>query len=135
MPAKPTVLLAMRPQAVVPVQRAIGQYAELVAASRYEDALAKLSSRDFDLVVCGIYFEETRMFDLVRAVKRDYPSVPIICCRLGDSAIPPITLEATGIAAKSMGAAGFYDLPILRGDPALDREFRSVVLAHARRRG
>jgi hypothetical protein len=132
---KPAILLAMRPQAVVPVQRAIGQYAELVAVSKYEDAVARLRERDFDLVICGIYFEETRMFDLVRAVKRDYPGVPIVCCRLGDSVIPPVTLEATGIAVKTMGAAAFYDLPILRGDPALDREFRGAVLANLRRRG
>jgi DNA-binding NtrC family response regulator len=133
---KPAILLAMRPQAAVAVERALGQYAELIATSTYDDAIAKLRSRaDIDLVVCGIYFAETRMFDLVRAVKRDHPGLPIICCRLGDSAIPQVAVEATGIAAKSMGAAGFYDLPILRGDPALERELRSVVLANVRRRG
>lgn len=38
---------------------------------------------------------------------------------------PAITLEGISIAATTMGAAAFLDLPILRGEP---------VLRHVRRR-
>jgi len=37
-----------------------------------------------------------------------------------------------GIAAKSMGAEAFVDMPLLRPDPAADQEFRSLVLRYLR---
>jgi hypothetical protein len=43
--------------------------------------------------------------------------------------------EAMGIAAKSMGAVAFIDMPLLDADSATDVEFRSLVLRHIRNRG
>ena len=43
-----------------------------------------------------------------------------------------MTLEAVAIAAKSMGAVEFVDIPLLRPDPVADQEFRSLVLRHLR---
>jgi hypothetical protein len=56
----------------------------------------------------------------------------VVCCRIGQSEVPQVTLEAVAIAAKSMGAVEFVDLPLLRPDAATDQEFRSQVLRHLR---
>lgn len=124
----------MRPQGAVAATRALGEYAALTRAATYEAAVGRLRDRDVDLVIAGIYFDEIRLFDLLRYVRHDLPGVPVVCARLGDTEVPAITLEGISIAAATMGAAAFLDLPILRGEPALDDEFRSAVLRHVRRR-
>jgi PleD family two-component response regulator len=127
------ILAAMRPEGAVAVERALGRYAEIVPAYTFEEAVKRLHERDdISLILCGMYFEETRMFDLLRAAKASFPRIPIVCCRIGQSEVPGVTLEAVGIAAKSMGAEDFVDMPLLRSDPAADQEFRSLVLRYLR---
>jgi DNA-binding NtrC family response regulator len=127
------ILVAMRHEGVVAVERALGRYADLVPAYAFEDAVRRMRERnDINLVLCGMYFAETRMFDLLRLVKAKYPRIPIVCCRVGQSEVPQVTLEAVAIAAKSMGAEDFVDVPLLRPDAAADQEFRSMVLRHLR---
>lgn len=127
------VLVAMRQEGVVAAERALGRYVELVPAYTFEDAVKCLQgSDDIGLILCGMYFAETRMFDLLRLVKEEFPAIPFICCRVGQSEVPQVTLEAVAIAAKSMGAIEFVDVPLLRADPAADQEFRGQVLRHLR---
>jgi len=131
---KPTILLAMRPQGAVAATRALGEYARLERAPTYATAVACLGERDIDLVIAGIYFDEIRLFDLLRHLRHELSGVPVVCARLGETEVPAITLEGISIAATTMGAAAFVDLPILRGEASLDQEFRSAVLRHVRRR-
>jgi hypothetical protein len=132
--SKHKVLAALRPEAIVAVERALGEYAAILPAYTLDDALTLLRSRaEVDLILCGIYFGQTRMFDLLRVARQEFPQLPFVCCRIGDTEIPQVTVEAVGIAAQSMGAAGFINLPLLRTADA-DPEFRSLVLSHVRRR-
>jgi|SRR5688572_12174020 DNA-binding NtrC family response regulator len=126
------ILAAMRQEGAVAVERALGRYVEVVPAYTFEDAVRRLQSHEISLVLCGIYFDQTRMFDLLRFVKGKHPGLRFVCCRIGQSEVPEVTLEAVGIAAKSMGAEEFVDMPLLRPDPATDQEFRSLVLRHLR---
>jgi hypothetical protein len=133
MEARRKILIAMRQEGVVAAERALGGYAELVPAYTYGNAVKQLQGRsDISLVLCGMYFDETRMFDLLRFVKENYPALRFICCRVGQTEVPQVTLEAVAIAAKSMGAVEFVDVPLLRSDHAADQEFRSLVLRHIR---
>ena len=126
------ILAAMRQEGAVAVERALGRYVEVVPAYTFDDAVRRLQSHEISLVLCGIYFDETRMFDLLRFVKGTHPGLRFVCCRIGQSEVPEVTLEAVGIAAKSMGAEEFVDMPLLRPDPAADQEFRGLVLRHLR---
>lgn len=126
------ILAAMRQEGAVAVERALGRYVEVVPAYTFDDAVRRLQSHEISLVLCGIYFDQTRMFDLLRFVKGKHPGLRFVCCRIGQSEVPEVTLEAVGIAAKSMGAEEFVDMPLLRPDPAADQEFRSLVLRHLR---
>jgi len=126
------ILAAMRQEGAVAVERALGRYVEVVPAYTFDEAVRRLQGDGISLVLCGIYFDETRMFDLLRFVKGKHPGLRFVCCRIGQSEVPEVTLEAVGIAAKSMGAEEFVDMPLLRPDPAADQEFRSLVLRHLR---
>src|SRR4051812_30853427 len=131
---KQKVLAALRPEAIVALQRALGEYAAILPVYTFEDAVALLRSGvEIDIALCGIYFAQNRMFDLLRVARQECPRLPFVCCRIGDTEIPQVTVEAVSIAAQSMGAAGFINLPLLR-TPDADAEFRSLVLSHARRR-
>jgi CheY-like chemotaxis protein len=130
---KPRILAAVRPQGGVAVRRALGEYAEVTPVFTYDDALAALRTKgDFDLVLCGVFFNETRALDLVRAVRKEFPSLPVVCCRIGDRVVEPVMSEAMGIAAKSVGAVAYIDMPLLHADHTTDVDFRSQVLRHIR---
>ncbi|HET7366615.1 MAG TPA: hypothetical protein VFJ70_23825 [Burkholderiales bacterium] len=132
---KPVILAAVRPQGGVAVRRALGEYAEVVPVYAYADAVATLRARsDIDLVLCGMFFDETRAFDLLRLVRVERAALPFIACRIGSRTVAPVMAEAMGIAATSMGAAAFIDMPLLDADVATDGEFRSLVLRHIRPR-
>lgn len=132
---KARILAALRPEGVVAVERALGQFAEIVPVYAYDEAARRLESgADIDLVLCGIYFAQTRMFDLLRFVREKHADIPFVACRIGDTELPNVTLEAVGIASRSMGAAAFINMPLLRRDDASDQEFRSQVLRHMRPR-
>lgn len=132
---KPRILAALRPEGVVAVERALGQFADIVPVYAYDEAVRRLESgADIDLVLCGIYFAQTRMFDLLRFVREKRAEIPVVACRIGDTELPNVTLEAVGIASRSMGAAAFVNMPLLRRDEGGDQEFRSLVLRHLRPR-
>ena len=131
---KHRVLAAMRPEGVIAAQRALGEHAEILPVHSVEAAIKRLRVESgIDVILCGIYFGQTRMFDLLRATRRDFPAIPFVCCRIGETDIPGVTLEAIGIAARSMGAASFINLPLMRGTES-DAEFRSRVLKNVRAR-
>jgi hypothetical protein len=133
---KPVILAAVRPQGAVAVRRALGEYADVVPVYEYGDAVAALRARrDIALVLCGVFFDETRAFDLLRFVRDELAAVPFVACRIGSRAVAPVMVEAMGIAAKSMGAAAFIDMPLLDADTTTDGEFRSFVLRHIRKSG
>ena len=130
---KPVILTAVRPQGAVALRRALGEYAEVAPVYEYGDAVSALrAQRDTDLVLCGMFFDETRALDLLRFVRGEFATLPFIACRIGSRVVAPVTVEAMGIAAKSVGAAAFIDMPLLDADAATDGEFRSLVLRHIR---
>jgi len=130
--AKPRILAAVRPQGGVAVRRALGEYAEVVPVFGYDEAVNALHGGTFNLVLCGVFFDETRALDLLRLVRQEFPGVPFVGCRIGDRAVSPVMVEAMAIAAKSMGAIAFIDMPLLHADNATDTDFRSQVLRHVR---
>jgi hypothetical protein len=133
---KPVILAAVRPQGAVAVRRALGEYAEVVPVYAYGDAVNTLRSRrDIDLVLCGVFFDETRALDLLRFVREELGTLPFVACRIGSRTVAPVMVEAMGIAAKSMGAVAFIDMPLLDADSTTDGEFCSLVLRHIRKSG
>jgi hypothetical protein len=115
---------------VVAVERSLGEYVELLPVYTFDEAVKRLrTAADIGLILCGIYFAQTRMFDLLRLAKAEFPQVPFVACRIGETEIPQVTLEAVGIAARSLGAVAFVNMPLLRPDDGADQEFRSLVLA------
>jgi len=83
---------------------------ELAFVRTMAEARQALERAEFDLVVTGVYFDDSRMFDLLRMLRADdtHAEVPIVCVRgrPGFTAVTSRTLETT---VKALGGDEFID--------------------------
>ena len=90
-------------------------------------ALKALAAEDFDLVLIGMHFDDSRMFDLLHAVRAGSRNraVPIVCYRMRALAFMALSTEAIEVTVKALGAGAFADLASSaseeQGDAALAR--------------
>jgi hypothetical protein len=133
MPDKPRVLLAARPDACAPFRAALYGYAEVVEADTMRAATTRLMGKGpFHLVCSTLFFDESRMFDLLPWVRAELPLVPFICARALPKDMPRISLEAVRIAADSLGAATFIDIPLLEeeaGSGSVSERLRKLLFS------
>jgi hypothetical protein len=84
---------------------------ELAFVRTLPEARQALAGERYALVAIGVYFDDSQMFELVRAVRNDdtQNEVPIVCVRGGPgfTAVSARTLEAT---LKALAADEFVDL-------------------------
>jgi CheY-like chemotaxis protein len=84
---------------------------ELAFVRTMPEARQALAAARYDLVAIGAYFDDSQMFELVRAVRSDpgHRATPIMCVRgaPGFTAVTARTLEAT---LKALAADAFVDL-------------------------
>lgn len=105
---------------------AILQGHELVFVRTLGEALRALPGRRFDLVLVGVHFDESRMFDLVRTLAE---GTQVICVRSQHFHSPAITLEGLEIAAKALGCALFLDLTWYADDDTGNAAVRKLIEA------
>jgi hypothetical protein len=129
--SNPHLLVAIPPPALVALQRALGSYVGLAPVHTFERAIARLRQNgNIAIVVCGVFFDGYRMFELLHAVKKTRPALPFICCRILARELPE-TLESLKMAVESLGSS-FIDFPVLEqqyGAEVADSELRALVLA------
>ena len=84
---------------------------ELAFVRSLQQAHQALDAGRCDLVVIGVYFDDSQMFDLLRYIRadEDHSEVPLICVRgqPGFTAVSGRTLELT---CKALAADAFIDL-------------------------
>ena len=134
MAVKRKVLAAVPSPALAILERALGEHVQLVAVHNLDQAVGCLRAQtEMALILCGVHFDDSRMFDLLRAARSDFAAIPFVCCRIFHAELPHVTIQAIDIAAKSLGAAEFLDMPALArqfGNDGADARFRGAVLAH-----
>ena len=129
---KPQVLAAFTHQVIPYLERALGSYVDVVSVHTVEEALKRLEDdRLITLVLCGVFFNGSRMFELMREVRRINPQLPFVACRILPLELPRVSIEALTIALESL-AARYVDVPRLEemyGPDQAQSEFRSAVLS------
>jgi hypothetical protein len=128
-------VLAACPRMAVPtLERVLDGRATLLPVHTLEDAMALLRCEGhIDLVVGGMHFDESRMFDLLRHVRFAFPLLPFVSCRILRTMLAPASIDAVAMSSASLGAAAHFDLPAARrtlGTQAAEAAFRSVLLSH-----
>jgi DNA-binding response OmpR family regulator len=101
---------------------------EIAFVRTMAEARGALAASRYDLVAIGVYFDDSQMFDLVRAIRasRNHGEVPIICvrARTGFTAITTRTLE---VALTTLGADQFIDLLHFGDDDGGNSALRSAA--------
>lgn len=133
MERKPQVLAAFPPSALTKVEEIFGAHVDLVAVGSMAEACERLANQPgVALVLCGVHFDESRMYDLLRHVRGEFPKLPFVCCRIIEAELAKISRESIRIAAASLGASAFVDYPALveqLGPQEAAHRLRSLVMA------
>lgn len=76
------------------------------------EAAKAIAYDGIDLVLCGLHFDESRMFDFLRFMKADptLKSIPFVCIKAIEGKLEPTYNESIRIATQALGADGFFDL-------------------------
>lgn len=131
---RPRILVATAKPGFAVLERLFENEAGVVYAFTLWEAIHHLDEGSFDLVLCTIHFDDSRMFDLVRYARAHSPSLPCVCTRVLDTTLKGAVLNAMTIAVESLGAVFIDRFALLEhyGDEAGNEEFRKRVLAQIR---
>ncbi len=127
------ILIAASPKPREIVERILDGH-DLSSAETIREAEQLLRKRSFDLIVCTIMFDESRMFDFLRLVKlkKEWRQIPFVCARAKNQILrSPVALEAVDFTSRALGAAAFLNISDYRWDP--EREMRGEIEAVLRR--
>jgi CheY-like chemotaxis protein len=105
-------MIAGNSQTIEVLERLLSTHYELITVKSMREAIAKIHSDQPDMIICGMLFEESRMFDLLRAVKAD-PAIAktkFICSRVVVSDLPNDVIDAMTAASCALGASRFLDI-------------------------
>jgi DNA-binding NarL/FixJ family response regulator len=133
---KPRILAACPPFAWPTIERVLGAHGDIVFVNSLDAARAALrTNREIAMVVCGVHFDESRMYELLEYAHREHPDVPFLCVRILDAEMPRISREALAVAAKALGALGMLDFATLvaeQGRSVAEQTLENEVLTHLR---
>lgn len=67
-----TILVADRPAGIQTIRNVMGAEFDIVSVPTFSEAelLLQTGERNFDLILCGVHFDDSRMFDLAALVQR-----------------------------------------------------------------
>ena len=94
------------------------------------EAQSALKADDFSLIMIGIYFEQSKMFELLRYIKSDrkYADIPVVCFRgiplSGSFDVKPLELRC-----RALGASAFLDLTAFTDDGFGNAALRSRLIS------
>ena len=123
--AKILVAASQEPCAVV--ERVLAGH-ELSCAETMAQAEQFLRERTFDLIICTIVFDESKMFDFLRFAKSrlEWQRIPFVCARVRPHILrSPTALGAAAFTCRELGAAAFLDIADYQVDP--EREMRDAM--------
>ena len=102
---------------------------ELTVPKSVEQAKAELQRREFAMVILGVHFDESRMFELLRLV-RTYKMnelTPVVCMLTGESRLSDVAIEGLDHAVKAMLANAFLNLKKFPDDEAGNQRVRRII--------
>ncbi len=82
------------------------------------------------LIICGVHFDESRMYDLLSYVRQRHPHVRFLCVRVLDAEMSAVSRESVRMAMESLGArlVDYAGHAAVHGVEAADEQLRAAVL-------
>ena len=105
------VLVADVPEADEKIRECLPGH-ELVFVRTLGDAIHALRANGYQLVVIGMHFDDSRMFELLQYTKAmpAYKDVPVICVQCLEMGLAEAVLKNMDDAVKALGGTAFVDL-------------------------
>ena len=101
---------------------------ELAFARTLSAAQRLLEQQAFDLVLVGVHFDDSRMFDLVRHIRGGgQAGPPVACMRSSRFVSPALSIEGLEIAAQALACNLFVDLTKYPDDARGNAEVRKLL--------
>jgi DNA-binding response OmpR family regulator len=124
------ILVADTPEGDQRLTQILSGY-ELIFVRTMDEARRELADDGFVLVLIGVHFDDSRMFDLLRHLQAsgERPGCAVICMRSQHFQSQAITLEGLEIAAKALGCNLFLDLTWYADDAAGNAAVRKLLEA------
>lgn len=126
------MLVAGTSDAINLVKRVLDGEAEIACATSLDDALARLEHPP-QKIVCSVRFDESRMFDFLKALRDAHPAVRsnVICLRAAPWPLPPATRHGIEKALEALGIGTFIDFQHVaeeQGEPKALERLRAAIL-------
>ena len=121
------ILVAAAPEPRAVVERILAGH-DLTCAETLAHAGQFLQEGTFDLIICTIVFDESKMFDLLRLAKSraQWQRIPFIGARVRAHILRlPTSLQSAAFTCRALGAEAFLDIADYRVDP--EREMRDAI--------
>ena len=85
---------------------------DLVFVRTMHEAVSALRNDGFSLIVIGIHFDDSRMFDLLTYVRSlaIYKDAAVVCVQGVDMVMPDSVTHTVDMAIKALGGTAFVDL-------------------------
>ncbi|HJQ81392.1 MAG TPA: hypothetical protein VJ828_15630 [Lacipirellulaceae bacterium] len=87
-----------------------------------------LRERVFDLIICTIVFDESKMFDLLQLAKStpEWQRIPFVAARVRPHILrSPTAVRDAAFTCGTLGAEAFLDIADYQMDP--EREMREAI--------
>jgi CheY-like chemotaxis protein len=106
-------LIASRPKGRQLFREMLGDSFDIVPVLTIDEALEALESEPrMDLILATLAFDESRMIELLQAVKRDRKlrDIPFFCCRVVKGVVTDELMAKMAAVCKAGGAEDFVDV-------------------------
>ena len=102
---------------------------ELTVPKSVDQAKAELQKREFAMIVLGVHFDESRMFELLRLVRtyKVNEVTPVVCMLTAESRLSDVAIEGLDHAVKAMLANAFLNLNKFPDDAAGNARVRRII--------
>jgi CheY-like chemotaxis protein len=121
------ILVAASPEPRAIVERILAGH-ELSCAETMAQAQQLLRERAFDLIICTVVFDDSKMFDLLQLAKSkpEWQRIPFVAARVRPNIFnSTAVLRATAFTCGALGAEAFLDIADYQADP--EREMREAI--------
>jgi DNA-binding response OmpR family regulator len=124
------ILVADTPEGDRRISAILSGY-DLVFVRTLGEAQRILGREKFALVLVGVHFDDSRMFDLLRHLQATgvHVGCAVICMRSQQFVSHAITIEGLEIAAKALGCNVFLDLTWYADDATGNGAIRNLLEA------
>ncbi len=123
------ILVASITNGIAVMERLLGEEHELLIATTMAEAVDKLEKEDVDLIMIGVHFDDSRMFDLMSQCKTITKNAnkPIISFCTRDTPLTRTMHDSIDLATKALGAWIYLDQHDYNVKRNPDAEVRRVI--------